>query len=135
MAQNGTDTLILANIGTPETPSYMVVGCQRDATWEESSDTIDVSCKDSRAQRVLAGRYSGTLSLDALYIPDDEAFLALQTANRNGDLILLARQEAGVVIETVSAKVDSLSEAFPDQDAATVSASFTFDGYPIPVAS
>lgn len=135
MAENGSDTLILANIGSVETPSYMVVGCQRDATWEETSETIDVSCKDSRAQRVLPGRYAGTLSLDALYIPDDEAYLALQAANRNGELVLLARQEAGVVIETVSAKVDSLSEAFPDQDAATVSASFTFDGFPVAVAS
>jgi hypothetical protein len=132
---NGTDLLVLANIGTPESPSYMVVGCQRDATFEEASDTIDVSCKESRAQRVLPGRYSGTLSLDALYIPDDQAYLALRTANRAGELILIARQEFGVVTETFSAKVDSLSQAFPDQGEATVSASFTINDFPIAVGS
>lgn len=135
MAMNGTDLLILANIGTVQTPEYMVVGCQRDASIEESTATIDVSCKDSRAQRVLPGRYAGTLSLDALYIPDDEAYMALKAANRDGELILIAKQEQGVVTETFSAKVDSLSEAFPDQGEATVSASFTIDGFPTLVSS
>lgn len=135
MAMNGSDLLILANIGTPESPSYMVVGCQRDATIEEASETIDVSCKESRAQRVLAGRFSSTISLDALYIPDDQAFLALKQANRAGELILIAREEQGVVTETFPAKVDSLSESFPDQGEATVSASFTVDGFPVAVGS
>lgn len=135
MAMNGTDLLLLANIGTPESPSYMAVGCQRDATIEEASATIDVSCKDSRAQKVLAGRYSGTISLDSLYVPDDQAYAALKSANRNGDLILIARQELGEVTETFEAKVDSLSEAFPDQGEATVAISLTMNGFPIPAAS
>jgi len=135
MAMNGSDLLILANVGTPEVPSYMAVGCQRDATIDEATATIDVSCKDSRAQRVLPGRYSGTLSLDGLYVPSDEAFQALKAANRNGELVLIARQEQGVVTETFSAKVDSLSEAFPDQGEATISAAFTIDGFPTVVGS
>lgn len=135
MAMNGSDLLILVNIGTPESPSYMAVGCQRDATIDEASATIDVSCKDSRAQRVLPGRYSATISLDALYIPDDQAYQALKDANRNGDLILIAREELGVVTETFPAKVDSLSQAFPDQGEATVAASFTVDGFPVPAGS
>lgn len=135
MAMNGTDLLILVNIGTEQSPQYMAVGCQRDATIEEASATIDVSCKDSRAQRVLAGRYTATISLDALYIPDDQAYQALKAANRGGDLILIAREEAGVVTETFPAKVDSLSEAFPDQGEATVAASFTIDGFPVPAVS
>lgn len=135
MAMNGTDLLILANIGTPESPSYMAVGCQRDATIEEATATIDVSCKDSRAQRVLPGRYSATISLDALYIPDDQAYQALKDAMRNGDLILIAREEAGTVTETFPALVGSLSQAFPDQGEATVAASFTVDGFPVPAGS
>lgn len=135
MAMNGSDLLILVNIGTTEAPSYMAVGCQRDATIDEASATIDVSCKDSRAQRVLAGRYSATISLDALYIPDDQAYQALKDANRNGDLILIAREELGVVTETFPAKVDSLSQSFPDQGEATVSASFTVDGFPVAAGS
>jgi predicted secreted protein len=126
---NGTDLLILANTGTPEVPVYAAVGCQRDATIDEATATIDVSCKDSRAQRVLPGRYSSTLSLDALYVPDDAAYLALQTANRDGELILVAKEIAGVVTETASAKIDTMSESFPDQGEATISISLTIDGF------
>lgn len=126
---NGTDLLIMVNVGTIQVPAYMVVGCQRDATIEEASATIDVSCKDSRAQRVLAGRYSSTISLDSLYIPTDQAYQALKAANRTGDLILVAREELGVVTESVEAKVDSMSEAFPDQGEATISISMTVDGF------
>lgn len=129
MAMNGTDLLLLVNTGTPLAPTYEAVGCQRDATLEETTDTIDVSCKDSRAQRVLPGRYSATISLDALYVPTDDAYLALRDANRDGELILVARQVDGVVTETVTAKLDTISEAFPDQDAATISVSLTIDGF------
>lgn len=128
MAMNGTDLLILANVGTPESPSYAVVGCQRDATIDEASATIDVSCKTQREQKVLAGRYSSTISLDALYVPDDAAYLALRSANRDGELILVAREESDVVTETATAKIDSISESFPDQGEATISISMTLDG-------
>jgi TP901-1 family phage major tail protein len=128
MAMNGTDLLILANVGTAQTPSYQVVGCQRGATIDETTATIDVSCKDNRAQRVLPGRYSATISLDGLYVPDDEAYQALRDANRNGDLILVAKELAGVVTETASAVVTSISESYPDQGEATISVSLTLDG-------
>jgi TP901-1 family phage major tail protein len=128
MAMNGTDVLILANTGTPETPAYEAVGCQRDATIEETNEVIDVSCKDGRARRGLAGRYGSTLSLEALYVPSDAAFQALKTAMRNGDLILVAVEEDGVVTETATANIDSMSRALPDQDVATISISMTIDG-------
>lgn len=126
---NGTDLLLLANTGTPSVPVYEAVGSQRDCTIEESSDTIDFSSKTSRAQRVRPGRYSSTISLDALYVPTDDAYLALKAANRNGTLILVAREESGTVTETVSAKIDSISESFPDQGEATISVSLTVDGF------
>jgi len=129
MAVNGTDVLLLVNTGTTETPTYEVVGSQRDATLEEASDTIDFSSKDSRAQRVGYGRYSGTISLDALYVPTDAAYQKLKAANRAGDLILVAKEEAGVVTETVTAKIDTMSESFPDQGEATISISLTIDGF------
>lgn len=129
MGMNGADLLLLVNTGTSEVPTYEVVGSQRDATLEESSDTIDFSSKDSRAQRVSPGRYSGTISLDALYVPDDAAYLKLRQANRNGDMIMIARQENDVVTETVEAKIDSMSESFPDQSDATISISLTIDAF------
>lgn len=128
MAMNGTDFLLLVNTGTDLTPVYEAVGSQQDATVDEASATIDTSSKDARAQRVLAGRYSSTVSLDALYVPTDAAYQKLKDANRAGDLIKIAREISGVVTETADAKIDSMSEAFPDQDKATISISLTIDG-------
>jgi TP901-1 family phage major tail protein len=129
MSKNGTDLIILVNTGTDLVPVYEAVGCQRDATIDQSTAAIDVSCKDSRAQRVLPGRYSGALSLDALYVPTGAAYQALNDAMRDGNLILIGRQDEGVVTETVPALIESMSETFPDQDAATISISMTIDGF------
>jgi hypothetical protein len=78
--------------------------------------------------RVIAGRYSANISLDALYVPDDAAFLALQNAMRNGELILVQRQEAGVALEEADALITSMSSSFPDQGEGTISISLTIDG-------
>jgi len=128
MAMNGSDVLLLANTGTPAVPAYEAVGSQRDVTFEESTEEIDVSSKDSRAKRVLAGRYSASISLDSLYVPTNDAYLALRAAMRDGELILVARQNDGVTEETADALVTSLSESFPDQGEGTVSTSLTVDG-------
>lgn len=128
MGMNGTDILLLANTGTNLSPSFEVVGSQRDVTFEETTDEIDVSSKDAREKRVLAGRYSSTVSLDALYVPSDNAYLALKDAMRNGNLIKIVRQESGVAVEGANALVTSLSEAGPDQGEATISISLTIDG-------
>jgi len=129
MAMNGTDVLLLANVGTPTVPIYQTVGSQRDVTFEEATEEIDVSSKDSRAKRVLPGRYSSSLSLDALYVPTNADYQALKDAMRNGDLILVARQEDNVTLETADALITALSEAFPDQGEATISVSLTVDGF------
>lgn len=133
--KNGTDVLLLANTGTPSVPVYEVVGSQRDATFGEATAEIDVSSKASRAKRVLPGRYSATVSLDALYVPTDAAYLALQTAMRDGALILIAKQDDGVVTETADALVTSLSEKMPDQAEATVAVSLAVDGFWVEVGT
>lgn len=135
MSQNGTDVLLLVNTGTPSVPVYEAVGSQRDATFDEATAEIDVSSKDSRAKRVLPGRYSANVSLDALYVPDDASYLALQSAMRDGALILIAKQNDGVVIETADALITALSEKEPDQTEATVSISLTVDGFWIEAGS
>ena len=128
MALNGSDVLLLVNTGTPSVPVYEAVGSQRDVTFEESTEEIDVSSKDSRAKRVLPGRYSSSLSLDALYVPSDAAYQALKSAMRDGELILVAREEEGVTLETADALITSMSEAMPDQGESTISISLTIDG-------
>jgi predicted secreted protein len=117
---NGTDVLVLID--------GQVVGSQRGVTFEENTAEIDVSSKDSRAMRVIPGRYSATASFDGLYVPDDTAYLMLQDANRQGFLVTLIKQVAGSVIESCAALVTKISEAAPDQDAATVSIDIRVDG-------
>lgn len=128
MAMNGTDVLLLVNTGTDLVPSYEAVGSQRDVTLEETTEEIDVSSKDSRAKRVLPGRYGATISLDALYVPTDSAYGKLKNAMRNGTLIMVAKEVDDVTIETASALITSMSEADPDQAESTISISLTLDG-------
>jgi TP901-1 family phage major tail protein len=135
MSFNGADLLLLANTGTPEAPTYEAVGSQRDVTIDEASETIDFSSKDARERAVGHGRYSSDISLDSLYVPNDEAYAVLKASMRNGTLILVAREEEDVVIETAEAQVNSLSETFPDQDAATVSIGIAINGAWTPVGS
>jgi len=129
MAMNGSDVLLLVNTGTAAVPTYEAVGSQRDVTFDEASEEIDVSSKDSRAKRVLPGRYSATLSLNALYVWTDDGYRSLRDAMRDGDLILVAREDDGTTIETADALITSLSESFPDQGEGTISISMTIDGF------
>ena len=124
MAMNGADVLLWVETDA----GYVVVGSQRDVTFNESTDEIDVSSKDSRARRVLGGRYGSTVTLDALYVPDDDAYLALQEAMRDGTLIRIEREESEAALEYADALVTGLSGRMPDQGESTVSIDLTIDG-------
>lgn len=125
---NGSDVLLLVNLGTEDSPDWAIVGSQRDVTFDESTEEIDVSSKDSRARRVIPGRYGSTISLDGLYVPDCSAYAALQSAMRLGNLIQIQRQESGAALEYAYAVVTGLSSGMPDQGEATVSTDLTIDG-------
>ena len=43
MSKNGSDLILLVNTGTPLSPVYEAVGCQRDATIDEATASIDTS--------------------------------------------------------------------------------------------
>lgn len=128
MAMNGTDVLLYVNTGTPAVPVYEVVGSQRGLSRDETTAEIDASSKDERAMRVLPGRYGSSMSLDALYVPTDTAYLALLDAMRDGELILVRINEDGADTEEADALVTSISQDYPDQDVATISVDLTVDG-------
>lgn len=126
---NGTDVLILLPISDGAGGTlYEPLASQRDASLEESNDTIDRSSKDARERRVRAGRYEASLSLEALYVPSDDKYAALNAALRDGTTLVVRVQESGAATEEADAIVTSLSKEFPDQDEATVSAEFAIDG-------
>lgn len=128
MALSGTDVLLLVNTGTAEAPVYTAVGSQRGLTRQETTAEIDISSKDQREMRVLPGRYGSTMTLDALYVPDDASFLALQAANRDGELILVRVEEEEIETEEADALITSMSESYPDQGPSTISVSLRIDG-------
>ena len=119
-AMNGTDVLILIE--------GVAVGSQRNATIAETTAEIDASSKEMREMRVLPGRYGSTITLDALYLPDDAAYLSLQSAMRNGTFVTVRVSEDAVEVEEAEAIVTALNRAAPDQDVATASITLRIDG-------
>ena len=78
--------------------------------------------------RELPGRYGSTMSLDALYVSDDDSFLSLQSAMRNGELILVRISEDELETEEADALITSMSESYPDVAEATISVALRIDG-------
>jgi predicted secreted protein len=135
VAINGVDILLFVNTGTILSPVWEAATGQRGATFDETTDEIDASSKDSRSKRVLAGRYGSTISMDGLYVPSEATYQALVAANRNGTFILVVRQEEGVDVEQATALVTSISMDAPDNDVSTCSISLTIDGEWTPVGT
>ncbi len=126
---NGSDVLLLVNTGTNLSPEYEVVASQRGVTFERNNAEIDFSSKTGGREMIVeAGRYDATVTLDGLYVPTDEAYQALDAACEAGTLIKIRRQEEGTATREADALITQMSEAFPDQDAATISVSLRISG-------
>ncbi len=125
---NGADVLILVDVGV-SAPSFVIAAGQRDVTFDESNNLIDISSKDTgRIEEVLVGRLTQTVTLDMLFINGDAGLIALKDASRNGTSITIRRRFQGADIEDATAFVETRSETFPDQDAGLVSLSFRLSG-------
>jgi len=125
---NGADVLLLVNTGTEVSPAYAVVGSQTNVRLQERVGEVDMSSKDTGSMRVLGGRYDATITLDALYVPDDAAYLALKTAFRAKDKILVRVSESDVEVEEASALITAMDRAAPDQQPTTLSVTIRVDG-------
>ncbi len=125
---NGADVLLLVDVGI-SAPSFVIAAGQRDVTFDESNNLIDISSKDTgRIEEVLMGRLTPTVTLDMLFINGDAGYLALKDASRNGTAITIRRRFQGADIEDATAFVETRSETFPDQDAGLVSLAFRLSG-------
>jgi len=125
---NGADVLILVDVGV-SAPSFVVAAGQRDVTFDESNNLIDISSKDTgRIEEVLMGRLTQTVTLDMLFINGDAGYLALKDASRNGTAITIRRRFQGADVEDATAFIETRSETFPDQDAGLVSLAFRLSG-------
>ena len=127
MALNGTDILLYVNTGTEESPIYTVVGSQRNLSRERARDIIDASSKDGDDERVLPGRKSSSISLDALYVPDNVAYLQIDEAYEAGDFMLVQMFTEGVATHQANVLVESMSEEYPDNAECTISVELRVD--------
>ena len=63
---NGADVLIIVDVGT-SVPSFVVAAGQRDVTFDESNNIIDISSKDTgRIEEVLVGRLTQNVITEEL---------------------------------------------------------------------
>lgn len=121
----GIDFLIKVEISNTE----KIIGGQRGCTLNRSSDTLDVTSKDSEGwQENLSGLKNWGVDTDGLIVKDDEALDYLEECFMNGTEVPvvvatpLGKKYKGNVIIT-----DFPLEA-PYDDAATYSVSFTGSG-------
>lgn len=124
---NGSDILVqieqIADSGV-----YITVGSQRGATFAETTGSINMDSKNSRLGYRNPGRYGSTVSLEAMYVPTNSGYAAMSLAMRNGEYVRLRRRQRGTNVEIAQCVITSLSESFPDQEAAVVSAEFELNG-------
>ncbi len=128
MAMSGGDILLYVNTGSEESPSYTVVGSQRNMSRERTRNIIDVSSKDTEDEESLPGRKSSSITLDALYVPDNAAYLAIDAAYEAGDFILAQIYVEGVATHQANCLVESMSEEYPDDAEATISVELRVSG-------
>jgi len=113
---------------TYNSAGYTAVGYQRSATFDEKTSAIDVSNKSARQASYIPGQYTGTVNFTNLYVPSDTAYTMLKAAMRNGNQIVVARQESGTEVEHAFAVITDISGSFNDQAAALITMSASISG-------
>lgn len=80
-AVRGIDFLVKVNTGTVQTPVWTTIGGQRNATLNLGGADVDVTSKDGNDwEEVLPGLRNWSLDFDGLWIENDTALEALETA-------------------------------------------------------
>jgi hypothetical protein len=108
--------------------TYVAVGSQTQAKFDEKTKAIDITNKSSRNKQYIPGEYDATVTLDHLYIPTDAAYVQLKSAMRSGTALMLQRQEGGAALEQAIAIVTQITGDFKDKAPATISVTFQVSG-------
>ena len=128
MAMSGNSVLLRVNTGTTEVPEDTAVGSQKGLDISKTRNAIDASHKGNDATEYVAGRKSSSVTLDALFVPNDTAYRRLKQCYDNGAEIEVVQYRDGVAIEEADAIVTELSESYPDDDVSTISCSLQVSG-------
>jgi len=108
--------------------TYVAVGSQTQAKFDEKTKAIDITNKSSRNKQYIPGEYDATVTLDHLYIPSDAAYVQLKNTMRSGTALMLQRQEGGAALEQAIAIVTQITGDFKDKAPATISVTFQVSG-------
>lgn len=127
-AVSGVDFLVKANTGTEGAPVYTTIGGQRNCTLNLDGDGIDTTSKDSNGwHEEIAGINNWSIDFDALALEDDAAYLELEDAYMNRQLLLVQLATPGGKTYTGKARV-TLNIEGPYDNEATVSGTLTGSG-------
>lgn len=120
----GMDVLVSIKSGL----EYVVVGGQRGATLNRSSEAIDVTNKVNGGWKEnVAGFKEWSVDCDGLYVVDDAGYAALEAAFNTSDEVELKIASGSLVYVGKAIITDFPIEA-PYDDIATYSISFTGTG-------
>jgi len=121
MALNGSEALLYVG--------GEAVAKQTGLSRSRSSPTIDVSHKLSDLDEFIPGRGNGgTLTLNALFVPDHASYTALRTAQDDKELITARITIDGEEWEEADALVTQFDEDWPDNAASTMSITLQVSG-------
>jgi TP901-1 family phage major tail protein len=125
MAVSAGSFLVKVNTGTDVSPVWTAVGSQRDAKLSRSMATIDVTSKDSNNwEESLPDVRSWSIDANAMYVPDDTAYEALETAWENQALVEIMWEEANGDTFTGNAYITDFPKSAPHKDAVTIDVTF-----------
>lgn len=126
----GKDILVYINTGTPEMPTWTLVGGQKNASMSFSQGSIETTDKDSAGwkERELGNR-EVKVDFDAFLIEDDSGWAELKKG-----LVGASHQKCHLKLETASYEyignfvMEDLTIDGPNEDMGTVSFSLVSDG-------
>lgn len=111
------------------TPVWTKVAAQRGFSLEKTSDNFEITSKDSGVNREYEYLYNtSTLSLDGLYVPDDEALAALEKAQDTQQKIKVQRWVNGAAVKEADALISTHTIEGPYDDSGTYSLELQISG-------
>lgn len=144
MAMNGSQVLLFvydkdydpAANGNKFPDKYIPVAEQTSLSEELSVNLIEAGSKDSAHQKYLYGKAEGTISLEALVVPnpsaDKKGYLVLKHSKQQRKPVFIKRAvyDGATMshVEYAEALVETISTEYPDDDVATLSVDLVLNG-------
>ncbi len=129
MAVSAGSFLVKVNTGSDVAPVWTAVGAQRGAKLNRGMATIDVTSKQSGGwEESLPDDRSWSIDANALYVPDDAAYEALEAAWEAQEAVQVLFEEADGKTYDGEAYITDFPKSAPHKDAVTIDVTFKGSG-------